>query len=696
MKKRMKATRKQKLAVAVGCLLLSHWLQVPVGLAEEQPDKAVITEEVDVTDTRLKERQAIQKTEITSEDIKAQGAANAAQALEKAAGVTVNANNSSGKKSVSLRGSDANNTKVFIDGVPLSPVGNGVVDLSNIPADSIERIEIIKGAAPVQYGSDAAGGVINIITKKGGKAGGSLSVASGSWNSWNYGTSISGGDKKANYFLSLKQEASDGFTRNSEKEAKYYNGKVNFELNPKSSVSLFGAYSKKFEELPNRYDPETGVLITNPGDSSMIGDTGKNVVDFWTGLSNLRVDPVVNRHSGFTFNHQFSDSSAVKLSLYKSSESIYRTGNNQAASSAGYLVGGGQNEDGSVRGYQLEHVLKTSPVNTVTWGYNHETRDYTQITDWFNDQNYTNTMTKYRADAQYSYQNNSYFIQNSLKLGKLTADAGYRHNDVQDHLATKYSATLAYYYQPMDMRTDYSSSNPTAGFRYALTDSTALHGSIGKSFRYPLPTEQASAAVASAAGLKPEETLNRELGVAHTTPAGLDVDVTFYNKQVDNLIQYRYYGSQLIPANLAETVTMKGFEAELSQKIGANLRMFLQFTKTQAVNPDLGRQVNDVPETKYSLGLNYTGNNGLNAMLALTHVGSRFSQFSNGIGGRNDSVTETINLPPYDSVDLKLSKELKSREYYIKFNNLFDKKFYSGAYLIAPGRYVEFGTDIKF
>ena len=149
-KTRTRATRKQKLAIAVGCLLLSNWLPAPAAFAEEQADNTVITEEVDVTASRLKERQAIQKTEITSEDLKAQGAANAAQALEKAAGVTVSDNNMGGKATVSIRGSDARNTKVFVDGVPLNAVGDGTVDLNGIPAASIDRIAVVKGAAQVR------------------------------------------------------------------------------------------------------------------------------------------------------------------------------------------------------------------------------------------------------------------------------------------------------------------------------------------------------------------------------------------------------------------------------------------------------------------------------------------------------------------------------------------------------------------
>ncbi len=79
---------------------------------------------------------------------------------------TVNENNVSVTK-VNLRGLGAENTLILIDGqrVP-DESGEGVVDLATIPIAAVERIDILKDSASAIYGSDATGGVINIITKK--------------------------------------------------------------------------------------------------------------------------------------------------------------------------------------------------------------------------------------------------------------------------------------------------------------------------------------------------------------------------------------------------------------------------------------------------------------------------------------------------------------------------------------------------
>ena len=70
------------------------------------------------------------------------------------------------KSSISIRGMGATNTLFLIDGKRLSGEVSNPYDMDRIPASSIEKIEIVKGAMSSLYGADAVGGVINIITKK--------------------------------------------------------------------------------------------------------------------------------------------------------------------------------------------------------------------------------------------------------------------------------------------------------------------------------------------------------------------------------------------------------------------------------------------------------------------------------------------------------------------------------------------------
>jgi iron complex outermembrane receptor protein len=88
--------------------------------------------------------------------------------LEQVAGVTVHRTGGFGEHAdVSIRGTSAKQVQVFLDGVPLNNASGGAVDLSKIPLNSLQKINIYKGAAPLKLMGAAAGGVINLITDPG-------------------------------------------------------------------------------------------------------------------------------------------------------------------------------------------------------------------------------------------------------------------------------------------------------------------------------------------------------------------------------------------------------------------------------------------------------------------------------------------------------------------------------------------------
>lgn len=71
--------------------------------------------------------------------------------------------------SIFMRGTNSAHTLVLVDGVRMTDAISGGTQLPTIDPAVVERIEILRGAASSLYGSDAIGGVINIITKKGGQ-----------------------------------------------------------------------------------------------------------------------------------------------------------------------------------------------------------------------------------------------------------------------------------------------------------------------------------------------------------------------------------------------------------------------------------------------------------------------------------------------------------------------------------------------
>lgn len=156
--------------------------------------ETVSTEAVRVTASRFEQALMdvpMSMSVMTAEEIERSSAQTIGDLLKDVPGVRVMNDGSQGMKRVTIRGEDAFRTLVLIDGQKVSEHKSMSGAPMLISTADIERIEVIKGPASVLYGSDAIGGVINIITKKGGgdAFGGQ---ASAGMNSSNSGTSLSG------------------------------------------------------------------------------------------------------------------------------------------------------------------------------------------------------------------------------------------------------------------------------------------------------------------------------------------------------------------------------------------------------------------------------------------------------------------------------------------------------------------------
>ena len=102
-----------------------------------------------------------------AQEISASSANNVGELLRETSSVDVTGYGSLGSaQSASIRGSSASQVLVMVDGRPINSITFGSADLSQIPLDYVERIEIVKGPTSHLYGANAMGGVINVITKK--------------------------------------------------------------------------------------------------------------------------------------------------------------------------------------------------------------------------------------------------------------------------------------------------------------------------------------------------------------------------------------------------------------------------------------------------------------------------------------------------------------------------------------------------
>jgi vitamin B12 transporter len=168
-------------------ILLSIVCLFGIGLADQDPQTATHTESqnappepqqpvtqlspVVVTATRTETsvaETAASITVITAEEIEQQQSETVTEVLRSIPGLDLAQNGSRGTTtSVFTRGAESDQTLVLIDGVEVNSVTLGAFDFSNLTTENIDRIEVLRGGGGTLYGSQAVGGVINIITKKG-------------------------------------------------------------------------------------------------------------------------------------------------------------------------------------------------------------------------------------------------------------------------------------------------------------------------------------------------------------------------------------------------------------------------------------------------------------------------------------------------------------------------------------------------
>ena len=168
-----KITKKKSLLLTAAILAA---MSVPVQAAEKKQEEAHIkTDEVVVTASRTKQeiKESPSSVEvITREDIDKMGAESVRQALQLALGLDTMENGMVGNQ-VSIRGMYTNQTLILIDGRRVRTENTNQTtnyyELERINMDDVERIEIVRGAASSLYGSEALGGVVNIIKKRPGK-----------------------------------------------------------------------------------------------------------------------------------------------------------------------------------------------------------------------------------------------------------------------------------------------------------------------------------------------------------------------------------------------------------------------------------------------------------------------------------------------------------------------------------------------
>ena len=184
------------------------------------------------TETPLQET-AVSVSVVGEEEIQRQQSLTVAEALRTVPGLDFGQAGSRGTTtSIFTRGAESDQTLVLIDGVEVNSVTLGAFDFSNLTTENIDRIEVLRGSGGTLYGSQAIGGVINVLTKK-GEGAPTLSIASEGGNGATHREtlSFSGAQGIVGFSGALANIDTDGFRS-------FNDGHRNFSANARLDVDL--------------------------------------------------------------------------------------------------------------------------------------------------------------------------------------------------------------------------------------------------------------------------------------------------------------------------------------------------------------------------------------------------------------------------------------------------------------------------
>ena len=258
--------------VAKSVVVLVFFLLIPVIIptsfvfaAREgvSPDDAIVMETVVVTATKTPEkRRDIPNAVIIvdKKDIQASGARTIGELLANEPGIDwqTYGNYGGAAQEIHIRGMRGTATQVLINGVAVNSPSWGVADVSKIPLDNIERIEVIKGSGSVLYGSGAMAGTVNVITKGPRRDKMDLKVGAGYGSQNTYRVAAENGMFVAGdfgYYLTAGRTETDGFRDNGYLRQNDASLRLVLDKRDLMQISLYGDYIYRTYGMPGVRPP---------------------------------------------------------------------------------------------------------------------------------------------------------------------------------------------------------------------------------------------------------------------------------------------------------------------------------------------------------------------------------------------------------------------------------------------------------
>jgi len=638
------------------------------------------------TDTVKVEAEGVDKylvttNTITAEEIKDRGYRDLADILSQVPGLYM-APAAKDSKMVRVRGASSDQTKVYIDGIPAFPltgiVSNAASDLSTIPADSIEKVEIIKGSGPVQYGTDYKGGVI-LITTKDGKGSGKfrVSVAGGSNHTYDAKLGYSGSDKNVSYAVNLSKHYSAGYLENQMDKKLYFDGKIRFKTSSKSSLMLNGYYSDMEREIPKSIDPATGQYLAPsgprwsvaPGDGVTPSQARNNNATDWR-FKGFRQSNIALQYESrpndiwqydVKYYHIIDENNLWVRNLLNTEGGSLPHFTHRAPQwyRSGWFSRGNGVEANATVAYDSKNVLSFGAK-------------YIKLS-WNTDENNT-SYRRYGNDARRSfYVENAWSADNRTRLTigirreDVTQD--YRDNDTSTQKTTSKSNAF----------------DPVLNFTHDVTKRDTIRLSAGRSHVF-VGSKDAAGNIRNGYPVpKPERNSSYELGWKHKFGTKAEFDLTHFRTEVRDRITMVRFGRDRVLDNVDKT-HIRGLELSYRQTFSPKLSGFANYTWINAKDESAGMTTiaSGLPTQMFNFGVTYR-----EGKLRSTLLGRAMRARLDSSGDPDSS--------GYFTADLDLRYEPQTDlGVFLRINNIFNKDYQDKLYHPAEGTNFLLGVDTTF
>lgn len=238
------------------------------GWAGEEEEGRIATvptmEEVVVTATKMEEkRKDVPNAVIVKDsiDIEESPARSVGELLANEPGVDwrTRGNYGGASEEIHLRGMAADGTQVMVNGMVLNSPSFGSADISQIPLNSIDRVEVVKGPGSVLYGSGSMGGTVHVITKRPQRDMISAGAEAGFGTESSYRLAAEQGMFVADdfgYYLTASRVETDGFRDNSDLEHTDVSLNLVYDKGDRFGITLYGDYVDRDYGVPGPKPPE--------------------------------------------------------------------------------------------------------------------------------------------------------------------------------------------------------------------------------------------------------------------------------------------------------------------------------------------------------------------------------------------------------------------------------------------------------